>query len=60
MLFNAADPPQRWRVMQRFYSLPAGLIERFYAGKSTFRDKFRTLAGVPPVRISRAIKAIME
>ena len=48
MLFNAADPPQRWRVMQRFYRLPEPLIERFYAGRLTALDKLRIVTGKPP------------
>ena len=34
MLFLAGQPQDRWQVMQRFYGLPAGLIERFYAGSN--------------------------
>jgi len=55
LLFAAAKPDQRYRVMQRFYSLNPRLIERFYAGQSTFRDMFRILAGVPPVPVSDAL-----
>ena len=35
MLFRAADPPQRYRILERFYRLPEPLIGRFYAGQST-------------------------
>jgi len=55
LLFAAAQPDQRYRVMQRFYSLNPRLIERFYAGQSTWADQFRILAGVPPVPISSAL-----
>lgn len=55
MLFAAAEPEARCHVLQRFYRLNAGLIERFYAGRSTVFDKFRIMAGVPPVPISRAL-----
>lgn len=58
MLFYAADPPERYRVLERFYRLPAPLIERFYAGRSTLGDRLRILAGRPPVTISRAIRAL--
>jgi lycopene beta-cyclase len=60
MLFKAANPPDRYRVLQRFYRLPAPLIARFYAGRSTVADKLRVLAGKPPVPVGRAIRAIME
>ncbi|WP_343345794.1 lycopene beta-cyclase CrtY [Sphingomicrobium sp. XHP0239] len=60
MLFRAADPADRYKIFQRFYGLPDGLIERFYAGKSTLADKVRILAGKPPVPILRAVRALME
>ena len=55
LLFAAAQPDQRYRVMQRFYSLKPRLIERFYAGQSTMADRFRILAGIPPVPVSSAL-----
>ena len=60
MLFQAARPEQRVRVFERFYKLPPPLIERFYAGKSTLRDKARILIGKPPVPVSRAIPALLS
>ena len=58
MLFGAAAPAERYRVLQRFYGLDARLIERFYAGGTTMTDKLRILTGKPPVPISAAIRAI--
>lgn len=55
LLFAAADPANRYRVLERFYRLDRRLIERFYAGRSTLADKARILAGKPPVSISRAL-----
>jgi lycopene beta-cyclase len=55
LLFAAAAPDERWRVLQRFYGLDQGLIERFYAGQSTWADKARILAGRPPVPVTRAL-----
>ena len=55
MLFAAAEPRDRYRVLQRFYRLDQRLIERFYAGRSTALDKMRILAGRPPVAVGRAI-----
>lgn len=57
MLLGAAAPDDRWRVMQRFYRLDKGLIERFYAGRSTMMDKARILAGKPPVPLGAALRA---
>ncbi len=59
MLFHAADPPQRYRILERFYRLPEPLIGRFYAGQSTMGDRMRILAGKPPVSIRRAVTTIM-
>ncbi|TKD53150.1 lycopene beta-cyclase CrtY [Sphingomonas baiyangensis] len=60
MLFKAAEPEERWRVLERFYRLDARLVSRFYAGRSTMFDKMRVLTGKPPVPIGRAIAAIRE
>jgi lycopene beta-cyclase len=59
MLFRAAEPAERYRVLERFYRLDAGLVGRFYAGRSTWTDKARVLIGKPPVPIGRAIQALM-
>lgn len=60
MLFRAAEPDQRYRVLQRFYRLSGPLIGRFYAGQSTLSDKLRILAGRPPVPLGRALRAIKD
>jgi lycopene beta-cyclase len=57
MLFLAGSPDARWRVMQRFYRLPAPLIARFYAGRTHLADKARILSGKPPVPVLRALDA---
>ncbi len=59
MLFEAAEPAERYRVFQRFYRLPESLIDRFYASQSTTLDKIRILSGKPPVPVGRAIKALL-
>jgi lycopene beta-cyclase len=58
MLFRAAAPQERYKVLEHFYRLDAGLIGRFYAGRSTFADRIRILSGRPPVPIGRALKAL--
>jgi len=60
MLFRAAAPKERYKVLERFYALDAELVSRFYAGRSTLMDKARILTGKPPVPIGRAIAAILE
>ncbi|PTQ13410.1 lycopene cyclase [Sphingomonas oleivorans] len=59
MLFRAAAPMERYKVLERFYRLDAGLIGRFYAARSTVLDRLRILAGKPPVPIGRALGAMM-
>ncbi|SLK05626.1 lycopene beta-cyclase [Novosphingobium mathurense] len=58
MLFGAARPHERWRMLERFYGLPESLVERFYAGRSTPADMIRILAGKPPVPIGAAIASL--
>ena len=60
MLFRAAKPEERYSVLQRFYGLNQGLIERFYAGQLTRRDKARILIGKPPVPIHKALYNFSE
>ncbi len=59
MLFRAAEPKLRYKVLERFYCLSPALIGRFYAGQSTLADKLRILSGKPPVPIGRAIMAML-
>jgi lycopene beta-cyclase len=59
-LFDAAEPANRYRVMQRFYRLSEPLIERFYAARSLQRDKMRVLVGKPPVGFFKAFACIDE
>lgn len=59
MLFLAAEPELRYKVLQRFYKLPADLIGRFYKGELKAFDWLRILIGKPPVPISKALKQIL-
>jgi lycopene beta-cyclase len=58
MLFGAAAPGERRRVLERFYTLPQPLIERFYAARSTRADQLRVLSGRPPVPLGAALKSL--
>lgn len=57
-MFKAAEPAERYRVLQHFYALPTPLVQRFYAGDTTRTDKLRILIGEPPVPVSRALGVI--
>jgi lycopene beta-cyclase len=58
MLFRAAEPELRYQVLEHFYRLDAGVIERFYAARSTWLDKLLILSGRPPVPLWRALGAM--
>jgi lycopene beta-cyclase len=60
LLFRAAEPHLRYRVLEHFYRLPAPLIARFYAGRSTLFDKMRVVTGKPPVPFFRALSVMRE
>lgn len=60
MLFNAAEPDQRYRVFEHFYRLPPDLIARFYAGTPSVTDRMRILSGRPPVPVGAAIRALLR
>ena len=58
MLFRAADPGERYRVLEHFYRLPQPTIARFYAARLGTLDKLRILSGRPPVPLGRALAAM--
>lgn len=58
MLFRAAAPDERYRVLEHFYRLPQPTVERFYAARLTALDKLRILTGSPPVPLGRALAAL--
>lgn len=60
LLFHAAEPGLRYRVLERFYRLSGPLIARFYAGNSTGLDKARVLSGKPPVPFFRALRVLKD
>ena len=60
MLFKAAEPDARYKVLERFYRLGAPMMERFYAARLTGADKLRILTGKPPVPIGRALACLSE
>jgi len=60
MMFYAVAPEHRYKILQRFYTLPEGLISRFYAGQLTWWDRVRILAGKPPVPVLKAARCIRD
>jgi lycopene beta-cyclase len=60
MLFRAADPPERRRMFERFYTMPEGPVRRFYAAEPTRLDMLRMFSGRPPVAVRRALRAMLS
>lgn len=60
MLFDAAHPGERYRVLEHFYRLPEPCIARFYAGELRFTDVCRVLTGRPPVPVHRALRSLLR
>lgn len=60
MLFRAAVPHERYKILEKFYTLSPELISRFYSGNSSAIDKLRIISGKAPVPIKKAMKAIMS
>jgi lycopene beta-cyclase len=58
MLFRAAAPDERYRILEHFYRLPEATIARFYAAELTVLDKARILSGRPPVPVRSALRAL--
>jgi lycopene beta-cyclase len=48
IMFRWFAPEQRFAVLERFYRLPEGLIERFYAAQLTWLDRVRLFWGPWP------------
>lgn len=57
MLFRATTPEGRYRVMQRFYRRPVDIVEGFYAGRLSYLQKLRILAGRTHVNLGLAVQA---
>ena len=60
MLFKAATPALRYKVLERFYTLPEDLIQRFYGGRTTLYDGIRILLGKPPVPVLKAVRELSD
>lgn len=60
MLFRAAEPEKRYKVLERFYGLNEALVARFYRNRLTKKDKLRILIGKPPVPVSKALYNFSE
>jgi lycopene beta-cyclase len=63
MMFIAATPVERVRILERFYRLPSALIDRFFAAKLTMADKaliMMYMAAKPPLPFFKAVGVVSE
>ncbi len=60
MLFLAALPDERYRVLERFYEHDEALVGRFYAARPQLRDWRQILSGRPPVPVLRAMTTLIK
>jgi len=60
MLFRAGRPEQRYRVLQRFYTLDERLITNFYAARPTLYQRLRLVTGKPPVPFFEGLSMLGE
>ena len=60
MLFRGCAPERRYTLLQRFYRMPEGLIERFYASRLTPADRLRIVTGKPPIPLRTALGCLRE
>jgi len=60
MLFRAGRPEQRYRVLERFYTLSGPLLTNFYAANLKLHQKARVLVGKPPVPFFKALGLVRE
>ncbi len=58
MLFLAANPSDRYKILEKLYRLPDGIVARFYADQLSNWDCFRILFGKPPVPLRKAIECL--
>src|SRR5690606_20223898 len=60
LLFQAASPEKRYLILEHFYTLPALIIERFYQGRLSAKDKIRIFVGKPPVSIIQFLRVLVR
>ena len=58
LMFEAAIPKERYRVLQHFYQLKDSLVENFYRGSLSAVERVRILSGKPPVPMGAALRCL--
>jgi lycopene beta-cyclase len=60
LMFFASEPTLRFNFFQNIYEMPQELIERFYAGRSSWSDRLRILRRRPAMPFSRTFSNLRE
>lgn len=60
MMFQGAEPRERYRCLQHFYRMPEPVVNRFYASALRLGDYPRLLAGRPPIPVRRALGCLRD
>jgi lycopene beta-cyclase len=60
MIFVGSRPEERYRILQFFYRMPRGLINRFYSGHLWPTDFLRIFMGRPPISVKAALKCLVH
>jgi lycopene beta-cyclase len=60
MLFRAAPPPERYKILAAFHEHDAALIARFYAFKLQTLDPLRILRRKPDISLTAAMRAFFK
>ncbi len=59
-LFLGSPAPMRYKMLQHFYKLPDGVIQRFYAGKTSLPDMVKFFAGKPPLPLMGIFRVLRD
>jgi lycopene beta-cyclase len=60
MLFIGSRPESRYKILEFFYKMPQGLINRFYSGHLWPTDYLRIFLGNPPIKVTDALGCILH
>jgi lycopene beta-cyclase len=60
MLFIGSRPESRYKILEFFYKMPQGLINRFYSGHLWPTDYLRIFLGNPPIKVKDALGCILH
>ncbi len=60
LMFQASEASLRYTILQKFYEHTDEVVQRFYAGRTTWTDRLRILSSKPPVPMRLTFKNFSE